>query len=553
MKSCGQCKQGFEVTDGDRAFYGQMNVPEPKLCPACRQQRRLAFRNERTLYKRKCSGTGKAIISIYPPDTPFPVYDQDYFFSDKWDARSYGRDFDFSKPFFQQYWELKQVVPDMLNYSMGNENAEYGNLSSWNKNCYMCFEADNNRDCLYSESAFRCVDTVDCAYAKECELAYECVDVLNCYNVRYCLNSKVCSDAWFLANCIGCKNCFSCVNLMNKEFCFFNEQLTKADYENKIKSLALMSRAFLHEMRAKFLEFAAQFPQRYMHGYNNENSSGDYLNNCKNAEFCFDSSELQDCKFVFNSEHVKDSYDIDSYGGVEGVQRAYECHSVGRGAFNVAFGNSVYQDLSDVWYSDTCAFSKDLFGCISLHHGQYCILNKQYTKEDYFALRARIVEHMKKTGEWGEFFPVKYSPFAYNETTANDYFPLSKEEVLARGWRWSDFVSEVKAEKVLNASDLPDSVALISDEVTNWALRSQQSGKLFKITPQELSFYRKHNLPLPIFHPDERYRRRMDLRNPRVLYAVECGNCGMAIQTTFAPERSEKVFCEKCFQQNVVL
>jgi len=31
---------------------------------------------------------------------------------------------------------------------------------------------------------------------------------------------------------------------------------------------------------------------------------------------------------------------------------------------------------------------------------KYCILNKQYSKEEYEELVPKIIEHMQKTGEW---------------------------------------------------------------------------------------------------------------------------------------------------------
>jgi hypothetical protein len=52
-------------------------------------------------------------------------------------------------------------------------------------------------------------------------------------------------------------------------------------------------------------------------------------------------------------------------------------------------------------------------------------LNKQYTKEEYEKLLPKIIAHMKKTGEWGEFFPISISPFNYEETPAMDYYPLT--------------------------------------------------------------------------------------------------------------------------------
>jgi hypothetical protein len=550
MKQCVQCSSSFEITDADRAFYKAMDLPDPKMCPPCRQQRRLAFRNERTLYKRSCSGSGKSIIGMYPPDTPFPVYDHGYFFGDRWNALDYGRDFDFSRPFFEQFHELMQVAPRILNYSFSNENAEYGNLASWNKNCYMCFEADNNRDCLYCDYSFRCKNTVDCSYATECELCYACSDIKKSYNLRHSVSSINCSDSWFLKNCVGCRDCFGCVNLKNKQYYFYNESLSKEEYEAKVASLQLDTFRGLQKVKNEFAEFAKKFPNKAMHGVQNENCNGDYLNQCKNAWHCYDSSELRDCAYVFNAERIKDGMDIDSYGGIEGAEKVYECHSVGRGSFNVAFGNNVYQDLLNVWYCDNCAHSKDLFGCISMQHAQYCILNKQYSEGEYHDLRKKIINHMKSTGEWGEFFPPSISPFAYNETAAQIHYPLSKNQVESRGWQWSDWEHTLEADRTIPASRLPE-IQDIPDDILNWAIMCEVTERPFKITPQELQFYRSNDIPIPHLHPDERYQERMRGRNPRHLYKRQCDKCKAAIQTTYAPKRPETVLCEECYLEKV--
>lgn len=60
--------------------------------------------------------------------------------------------------------------------------------------------------------------------------------------------------------------------------------------------------------------------------------------------------------------------------------------------------------LSDAYYCDSCHNSEYLFGCIGLKRSKYCVLNKQYSKEEYEALVPRIIEHMKKAGEWAYRF-----------------------------------------------------------------------------------------------------------------------------------------------------
>ena len=87
----------------DLELYRKWGVPAPKLSPLERQQRRLAWRNERSLYWRQCPMTNKRILSIYHPDSPQPVYETGYWWSDGWDPETYGRDFDFSRTCWLQF------------------------------------------------------------------------------------------------------------------------------------------------------------------------------------------------------------------------------------------------------------------------------------------------------------------------------------------------------------------------------------------------------------------------------------------------------------------
>ena len=112
MRECKQCQGTFEMTESDYQFLEKISptfagikyqIPSPTLCPDCRQQRRLSFRNERNLYRRKCDASGKDIIAMHSPDKPHRVYDQKIWRSDDWDPLKYGRDFDFSKSFTEQF------------------------------------------------------------------------------------------------------------------------------------------------------------------------------------------------------------------------------------------------------------------------------------------------------------------------------------------------------------------------------------------------------------------------------------------------------------------
>ena len=100
LKICQNCTQEFRIEPEDFVFYEKIRVPPPTWCPECRMIRRFMFRNERNLYRRKDDVSGKEIFSMYPPEVPVKIYEKDYWWSDAWDATEYGKDYDFSRPFF---------------------------------------------------------------------------------------------------------------------------------------------------------------------------------------------------------------------------------------------------------------------------------------------------------------------------------------------------------------------------------------------------------------------------------------------------------------------
>ena len=524
---CTHCQKHFEVDIQDQAFYKEINVPHPTHCPECREIRRLAWRNERTLYMRKCDLTGETTLSVFSLDKPYKVYKNDHWYSDKWSSLDYGQDFDFSRPFFDQFNELLKKVPQLALSTTGNQNCDFINQAGWCKDCYLIFEADFNEKCFYSTDIVDSRDCMDGHHVDQCELCYECIDCRNCYNVRYSQDSMNCSDSWFLKNCIGSSNCFGCVNLRNQKYCIYNEQYSPEDYAKKLASFDLQNPAGLEKMREDFIKYASQFPHKAYHGVQVENCVGDYLYNCQNCSHCFDVSSSQDCKFITDSRNMKKVYDVTVFGAQKGVEFSYESHEIGHSVRNIYFCDQVWDGCYELYYSKLCMQnSHHLFGCVGMRKGTYCILNKQYSKESYEALIPRIIEHMKKTGEWGEFFPLAMSPFAYNETMAQHYYPLSQEAALAKGYAWK--------EESKNA--VVDSLPICKD-----------CGKNYKIVSQEQEFYKKMQLPVPHACSECRHKKRSALRNPRKLWQRNCQQCEAAITTSYSPDRPEKVLCEKCY------
>lgn len=552
------CKNPFEITDADLAFYEKVSpviagkrylIPPPTICPECRQQRRLAWRNERRLYHRTCDLTKQDIISAYSPEKPHRVFSPDAWNSDQWDAVEYGREFDFSRPFFDQFRKLQEQVPRIALHVISNENSPYVNLSGYNKNCYLIFAAEYDEDCLYGTQVIKsrhCVDTLNCYESENC---YELVDCEKCYNLFFSQNCNGCSDSHFLYDCRECAECFFCINLRNKKHCIFNEQWNKEEYEKrKSELLGRLQTEDITSLRKEFAAFKRQQPHRARVVVNCENVEGNYLQHSRNLHHCFDLSHAEDCTYVYTGFKTKDLMDVCHTTEAE---LGYEGMSFGYGAYGGIFTHGSWSSRN-ILYCDIAQSCSNCFGCVCLRQKTYCILNGQYTKEEYERLIPKIIEHMRKTGEWGEFFPSSMSPFCYNETIAQEHFPLTREEVIKRRYTWRDEKDEVpEVEKIIPAQKLPEKIEDIPDDILNWAIQCEKTGRPYRVIKQELSFYRQHGLPVPHLHPDERHKRRLAQRNPRKLWDRECMKCKKPIRTTYGPDRPETVYCEKCYLEAV--
>ncbi len=566
-KACQNCKKSFEILPSDLEFYNRLSVPPPTFCPNCRQQRRLAFRNERVLYSRKCDAPGhdENLITTFHPDAPYKVVDSNYWWSDIWDPLEYGRDYDFSKPFFEQMLELQKEVPRPNAAIMKSENCDYANLIAGSKNCYMVVSVERCEDCYFGARMFYSKDCCDCETIYQSELCYECFQATKCYRCTFSERIENCRDIHFCYDCQSCNNCFGCTTLRNKNYCFLNEQLEKEDYEKKVAQAKTNTRDGIERMEKLAKEAHLKYPRRFVQIIKSENCLGDNIFNSKN---CINSFTINESKNVDYSLCVTEGFNVMDASYSDFCEQVYENMSSEHDS-RKKFCCFCWE-CHDVEYCDSChSGCSDLFGCIGMSHGQYCVLNKKYSQDEYEKLVGRIKKHMdempytSKSGhiyKYGEYFPPEFSTFAYNETVALEFYPLDKESALKGGFSWRDSEEKTR-ETTLKADKLPQAIAEVSEEMLEQTIACEHAGKCsdpctfaFKIVGRELEFYKKMGLPLPTLCPMCRHFERVRLRNPLHLYHRKCMNegCENEFETTYAPDRPEKVYCEKCYQQSVV-
>jgi hypothetical protein len=586
-KICQSCRDAFVIDSADFDFYQKMQVPPPTFCPECRMIRRFMWRNERSLYKRACDLCGEEKIMMYPADAPFPVYCKPCWWSDQWDASSYARGFDPASPFFEQFKALFNAVPRPGIIHQGNiVDSDYTNRVTDQRSCYLLFGSIDDEYCRYGVWMNSCKDCTDCYNIQKCEQCYDCLDCFQCYRLRYSQECNDCSDSYFLYNCRNCQDCFGCVNLRNKRYCIFNEQYTKEEYQAKIASFQLGNALVLDGLRNRFEALKRQHIVPALVGYHNTMVSGSWIENCKNTFRSFNMTNIEDGKYCFSVVNAKDVMDYCQWGA--NSEKVYETINAGRQCANLRFANECWDQVINAEYVMNCHSSKDIFGSIGLRKKQYCILNKEYAKEEFEALAATIRAQMSampyedakgRTYAYGEYFPAELSPFAYNETIAQEFVLLSRDAALASGFAWREEPAR-NYSVTLPAAKVPATIQEANSELAKEIIGCAHAGSCvhrcttaFRIIPEELAFYQNLSIPLPKLCPNCRHFERVAKRNPLRLWPRACqcagaaaennmfkntaahfhdaSHCPNEFETSYAPDRSEIVYCEQCYQGEV--
>jgi hypothetical protein len=267
----------------------------------------------------------------------------------------------------------------------------------------------------------------------------------------------------------------------------------------------------------------------------------------KNVKDSFEVAKGENCKYLFSAKNIKDSMDVLGHGTkaecvLEVVGTGYSSNIIG------SYGLENCRDVLYGFYMDNC---NDCIGCDSLKNSSYCILNKQYSKEEYEKIREIIIKELTEKNLYGLMMPQELAPFAYNESIAQDNFPLTKEEALQLGFRWEDDIQKTEGKETTKPEEIPDNIKDVQDSITGKILKCMECNRNYKITNQEFLFYKKMNIPIPRKCFYCRHQERIIRRGPYKFWERTCAKCNKEISTNYSPDRPEIVYCEHCYQQAV--
>lgn len=276
-----------------------------------------------------------------------------------------------------------------------SENVS-GNYIHSSKNLFNCFDSAKCSDSTYLFDSGSVASSADCDYAVESELCYESVDPFKAFNCTYLENCANIRDSDFCAWCTNSDNLFGCVKLQGKSFCIFNRQLSEQEYKEKV---AEYKKWPVERIFAEMEKIRLQFPFTQTNGANNDNADfGNYMHYCKNCYMSFDAAFDENCAYVYDTFHCRNTYDA-SY--------EYQDDLVYEGVDSITIFNSdfiVYsKNCSDSAYIFNSANLQNCLGCVFLTNKQYCILNRQFGKDEYQKISSEILNQLKvKQTGWGE-------------------------------------------------------------------------------------------------------------------------------------------------------
>jgi len=482
-KKCKLTGENFELSKEEIESYKNFSLPLPNTTFDERLRRRLAFISSGRFFDTHCDKTGDLITSVHQRNSKFPVYKLDAWLDDTFDASAYFRAYNFDRTFNEQVLELWKQVPrpnyiarnheDCFNINYVFDVTSCSNITIGKDlvNCHNSYFILNSRNCI------------DCLNLSNSENCYECTSCLGRKNLFFSNDSNKCENSYFLSNCSNCKNCIFCSDLKNAEYHIHNEKVSKGDYFKFLEELNLQNRDKLELalIKKKSLNI----------------TKSDFLYGCKsieNSRFCIDSQNISNSLFLFNAKNC-----FEGIGFGNKSSNLAQFAMVGDNAKNIFNSVDCWTNVKNLEYCTNCYNSHDLLACVGMSNKSFCILNKQYTENEYKSLRKKIIDHLRSKKTWGEFLPPGFCGLPYNLSAAQVFMPLSRAPAKLMGFKWDDEEENIGSLDKLNFdksySQVPNTIDKIINNKDTYIC--EVSAKEVKFNDFEIAFLNENNIAPP--------------------------------------------------------
>ncbi len=542
---------------------------------------RMNFRNEKKFCYAKTKNTQKTEISIVHDSvrdvlSPKDWYEEDFY--------QYG--IDYSGDFQQDLKKLFSSVPYLSRFVLTSENSEYCNQTYQEKDCYLCAWGQNGESCMYTMYDLYAKYILDCHGAFYGEIGYESIMIFKSFKFFYCTALVDCYNTRFSVDLKNCKNVLFGYGLDGAEYIFKNKKLDKeewekvfAEYQKKIETIS-----GLQEVIKEYEAFLQEYPRQAVRNVNVEWCIGTQINNSKNTIFWFGTDDSNDSIYCGVAWWWENFIDIES---TSSSPRCYNCIWSIKMHGCISIANN-FDEMKNSYYDLYMRWSEYMLWCFGFANQSHCILNKRYAQEEWETLTKKIITELKSKWIRGQFLDTELSPFPYNDSVANKFFPIKNlkvwntlnvlnpdgvgtvevldpeafisdalldlggEEKLKIKWRNKDLEINIPEHMVaIAAKDLPNNINDVTDDILKKVVLCAETGRPFRIMKLELDFYRSYHLPLPIFHPDVRDVNRYKKMPNRWLDIYTCAKCNKETLAEYAPNDTRKVYCEACYNKEI--
>jgi len=551
-RMCELTGEKWVMDEEEISWYKKFNVPPSKRSPLTRMRYLTSTFSSGQLWYNKHANTGKPVITYVHPATGIRVLpDEEWFGRDFIDV---ALDYDSSRPLFDQLWGLRLKVPKGAsgNYEKCENSISvfsYGDVNSY------FVGACKSKNSLCSIVALDTENSAEVYNSFGVTNSYRVVRCDRVFNCRYIQESKDCVNVFFAFDCRNCENCFGATNQRNKSYIWFNEQLTKEVWEERFKNIDLGDRLAVEREMEQFgsLLDRAIWPENF----NDKcmDSIGEYLTDSTNNQYVYTSNggarNNAWCIWAIgNSEQnfvCADPADAQENYYTAGCANSFRC--------KYSYVTSRCQNCEyclDIYDSENC------FACIGLRHKQFCILNKQYSEEDYWKLVDEIKTKMLETGVYEDSLPAKFSGAYFPESGATTYYLAPRElgnqmEAHMFDPNSEDAIGEelMKARDVTPISEIPSRAEDV-DQLEGKVFKDPTLNRRFGFIKPELDFYKHMHVAPPMEHQIERVRRVILMANSGVMEKGICHHCSKEImfaKNAMYPTR--KIYCKDCYHEHL--
>jgi len=538
----------WQMSDEEISWYQKFQVPPSKMSPFTRWQLASGFYVGYQWWWQKHPETNKPILTGVHPATGIRVLPDEEWFSK--DFSDQNRTYDISKSFFAQWHQLQKDIPSHATRNFKDPYNSITLVSNGDVESYFVLGCTSERS-LYSVNS-TCRDSCLIHWSNHVSESFMVSDSSNVHHSRYVLDSSEIMDSDFIFSSTDLDHCFFSSNQHHKKYLWMDKPISQGEYEKRISQLDFSRRSNIEKYEKTFFEYLQTqviWPPYVI--VNAPGSSGEYIVKCLNCVHCYACANgARDCYWCIHAYDKAErcAFVIGTYETEEGY---YSCAVTE--SFKVKF-SAYCRHCQDIEYCFNCIDCENCFGCVGLSRKKFHIFNRLYEEEEYWKQVDELKCAMLDRGEYGEFFPARFSLPGFSFSAGQIYLNYTQQQLDQFGTIQLDprrsliLACEPKNKEPIIVEDLPDRLNDINTNFCHCPIYDKKTDRYFSILPNELELRKRHGWAISKEHFVSRLTNLVRHSNSPIEMEAHCSHCQKSIITYknfIFPKRT--IYCHECY------